>query len=97
MKHIAYPVSVRLDPQLMRRATAFARRRKIGLTTALRMLISEHLDAVELATELDAALRWQRERAWDSLEHWESGESTELSLDDLRTAHRKALQQTRRR
>jgi hypothetical protein len=85
------PVSIRLDPVLKRRAEAFARRRKVGLTTGLRMIISEHLDAAESSEDLDAALRWQRDRAWAALERWEKGEREELTLDDIRSAHRKAL------
>ena len=96
MKAGTQPVSVRLDPPLMRKAAAFARRRKVGLTTALRMIISEHLDAAESAGELEAAWRWQRERAWSALERWERGEAEELSLDDLRTSHQEVLH-TRRR
>src|SRR5438270_7496387 len=97
MKAASHPVSIRLDLQLKQRAAAVARRRKVGLTTALRMIISEHLDAADSTAELDAAVRWQRERAWDALERWERGESEELSLEDLRTAHREALRKTRRR
>jgi len=36
------------------------------------MIISEHLDASEAAEEIEAAARWQRERAWSALERWES-------------------------
>src|SRR5438309_9539716 len=97
MKAASHPVSIRLDLQLKRRAAAFARRRKVGLTTALRMIISEHLDSAEAAADLDAALRWQRERAWAGLERWEGGEVEELSLEDLRTAQQKVLRRTRRR
>jgi len=97
MKSASQPVSVRLDPQLRRRAAAFARRRKVGLTTALRMIISEHLDATDAGADLDAALRWQRERAWTALERWERGEVPELSLEDLREARQKALSRPRRR
>jgi hypothetical protein len=97
MKAPTYPVSVRLDPQLRRKAAAFARRRKVGLTTALRMIISEHLDAADAVSDLDAALRWQRERAWSALERWERGEAEELTLDDLRAAHRIAVGGKRRR
>ena len=97
MKIANHPVSVRLDPQSLRRAAAFARRRKVGLTTALRMIITEHLDDTDSAAELEAALRWQRERAWAALERWERGNAAELSLDDLRTAHQETLRRTRRR
>jgi antitoxin component of RelBE/YafQ-DinJ toxin-antitoxin module len=85
------PLSIRLDPQLQRRAAAYARKRKVGLTTALRMIISEHLDEQEVAADLDAGLRWQREQAWRSLEQWESGENAEVSFEELKAAHREAL------
>jgi predicted DNA-binding protein len=97
MKEGTYPVSVRLDPQLKRRAAAFARRRKVGLTTALRMIISEHLDAAEAASDLDAALRWQREQAWGALERWERGDAQELTLEDIRAVHRASMDRKRRR
>ena len=97
MKAASHPVSIRLDLQLKRRAAAFARRRKVGLTTALRMIISEHLDAAEAASDLDAALQWQRERAWSALERWERGDAEELTLEDLRAAHGVALGAKRRR
>lgn len=97
MKTASQPVSLRLDADLMRRAAAFARRRKIGVTTALRMIISEHLDAAEAAADLDAAFRWQQDRAWTAFERWERGDAEEVSLDDLRRAHEEALRPTRRR
>ncbi len=97
MKKASDPVSVRLDASLMRRATAYARRKKVGLTTGLRMIISEHLDASEAAAEIEAAARWQRERAWSALERWESGRAQELSLDDLRRTHASILARSRRR
>jgi len=97
MKAANSPISIRLDTELRRKAVAFARRRKIGLTTALRMIISEHLDAAEAAVDLEAALRWQSERAWAALERWERGEAVELTLADLRSAHRKEMTRSRRR
>ncbi|HEX4384356.1 MAG TPA: hypothetical protein VH083_15450 [Myxococcales bacterium] len=97
MKSANQPVSVRLDPQLKRRATAYAKRHKVGLTTGLRMIISEHLDAEESAAELEAAHRWQREQAWETFKRWERGESAELSLDDLRAAHKDAMEKARRK
>lgn len=67
------------------------------MTTALRMIISEHLDAAEAAADLEAAMRWQQERAWTALERWERGDAEEVSLDDLRRAHQEELGRTRRR
>lgn len=94
MKRVtAQPVSIRLDPGLKRRAEAFARRRKVGLSTGLRMIISESLDALEASNDLDAALRWQRDRAWATLKSWEKGEQKELTLDDIRRVHRQALRE----
>jgi hypothetical protein len=58
--------------------------------------VSVRLDAAESSAELDAALRWQRERAWDALDRWERGESVEVSLEDLRRAHVRALRRPRR-
>jgi hypothetical protein len=96
MKKTSTPVSIRLDPVLLRRAAAYGRRRKIGVTTALRLIISEHLDAADAVAELDAAMRWQRDRAWSALERWERGETGEVSLDELRRAHAAALGRSRR-
>jgi hypothetical protein len=97
MKPAAQPVSLRLDAQLMRKAAAFARRRKVGVTTALRMIISEHLEGAEAAAELDAAARWQREQAWAALEGWERDPSEPQSIDQLRKAHQEAMRKPRRR
>ena len=97
MKPATQPVSLRLDAELMRKAAAFARRRKLGVTTALRMIISEHLDAAEAAVDLEAAARWQRERAWAALERWEQGESELHSIDQLRQAHQELMRKPRRR
>jgi hypothetical protein len=97
MKSASQPVSLRLDPQLMRKAAVFAKQRKVGLSTALRMIISEHLDAAEAAAELGAALRWQRDQAWAALDHWERGGGEELSLQDIQGAHAKAMGQKRGR
>jgi hypothetical protein len=97
MKPATRPVSIRLDARLMRRATDFARQRKVGVSTALRMIISEHLDAADASAELDDAMRWQREQAWAAFERWEGGQAAEVSLDDLRRAHGQALRRARRR
>jgi hypothetical protein len=91
MKTESQPVSIRLDPQLMRKAAAFAKQRKVGLSTALRMIISEHLDAAEAAAELGAALRWQRDQSWAALDRWERGGKEELSLQDIRETHAKVM------
>ena len=91
------PVSLRLDDQLLQKARSFARRRKLGLTTALRMIVSEHLEALDAEAERDAALRWQQERAWTALERWEQGKAGEVSLDDLRRTHQATIRRTRRR
>ena len=96
MKNAAQPVSLRLDPELLQKATAYARRRKVGVSTALRMIISEHLEGAEAAAELAAAARWQQERAWEALARWESGASKEVSLVDLRKAHLETLRRTKR-
>jgi hypothetical protein len=59
------------------------------------MIIREHLDSAEAAEELDAALRWQRDRAWAALDRWER-DGKELSLADIRAAHAKALSARKR-
>ena len=97
MKSAAQPVSLRLDPELLQKATAYARRRKVGVSTALRMIISEHLESSEAAAELAAAARWQQERAWEALQGWESGASKEVSLDELRKVHRGTLRRAGKR
>ena len=90
------PVSLRLDAGLLRKAATFARHRRLGVTTALRLIISERLEAAEASEQLDAAFRWQQDRAWAALEAWETGAGEEFSLDDLRKVHREALRPTRR-
>lgn len=97
MKASSQPVSLRLDADLLRRAAVFARRRRVGVTTALRMIISEHLDSAEAVADLDAALRWQQDRAWQALVRWEFGDAKEVSLDDLRRVHEKELRRPQRR
>jgi hypothetical protein len=46
---------------------------------------------------VDAATRWQRERAWAALERWERGGAEEISIEDLRRAHVAELRRVRRR
>lgn len=82
-----HPVSVRLDRETLSRATAFARRRKMGLTTALRIIVSERLIADEAEVALDETLRWQRIAAWSAYDRIEEP----VSLADLELTHAKAL------
>ena len=51
---------------------------------------------VRLDAELEAAMRWQQERAWEALERWEAGVSAEVKLDELRRTHQVALRAGRR-
>jgi len=85
------PLSLRLDKTTLRRATAFAKKRQVGVTTALRMLINEQLDAVDEEAELGAALRWQQKETMATLDRWEAGETAEMTVEQLRDTHRKAL------
>jgi hypothetical protein len=91
------PFSLRLDTVTLSRAEAFAKRRKIGVTTALRMLISDHLDALDEEAELGAALRWQQKETLATLARWQSGEAKEVSLAQLRETHAKALKRTKKK
>jgi hypothetical protein len=97
MKGVAAPISIRLDPPLLRKARDFARRRKVGVSTALRMIISEHFDAADASAELDEAMRWQRDQAWAAFARWEEGNAAEVGLDELRRAHGQAMRPARRR
>ena len=66
------------------------------MSTALRMIISEHLDTAEADADLNAAMRWQREQAWKALDRLEKGQAKRLTIDDLREAHAKAIRRHQR-
>jgi hypothetical protein len=97
MSKLTQPVSLRLDKELLTKAAAFAKRRKIGVTTALRLIISERLEFGEAQEELDTAMRWQRERVWEALQEWDADESKSHSMDDLRKIHADTLRKARKK
>jgi len=91
------PLSVPLPRDLRARLAAHAKKRKLKLATAARVLLDERLSALEDAEALSAAEEWQRAQAWATWESIERGEAEEASLEDLEADAAAAMRRARRK
>ena len=91
------PVSLRLPPDLLRRARRYAESRHLQLASALRTIVSDHLDELEEDEHLTRAERWQRDQAWATAQSIIAGTAREASWDELRRVHEEALERLRQR
>ncbi len=85
------PISVRFPVDLRARAERYARARRMGVATAIRMLVSEHLDQIDRDEELSHAERWQRAQAWATWEKIKAGDRRDVPWETLVEATERAL------
>lgn len=91
------PVSLRLPRDLLRRARRYAERRHLQLASALRTIVSDHLDELEEDEHLTRAERWQRDQAWATARSIIDGTAQEVSWEELRRELLERAQQRRTR
>jgi hypothetical protein len=77
------PLSVPLPPDLRGRLAKEAKKRRLKLATAARVLLDEHLAAIEDAAALSAAEEWQRAQAWATWEKISAGDDDDVPLEQL--------------
>ena len=86
------PISVLFPDELRGRVERVARRRTIGVSTAIRTLVEERLAELEHQDELRATQAWQRDQALAAWEEFErtgevvAWEDMEKELDDALAA-----------
>lgn len=68
------PMSIRFPADLRRRVRRFARRRGLEEATAIRMMVAERLNEMELDEDLTKAEEWQRAQVYETLDRLERGE-----------------------
>src|SRR3972149_1311906 len=67
------PMSVRLPRDLRQRVRRFARARGLEEATAIRMVLAEHLNEIELDEDLTKAEEGQRAPVYEALERLQRG------------------------
>lgn len=77
------PINFRMPAKLRARLRSFARERHIGEADALRLVVSEHLDEVQNARELNDAERWQFELAYATWDKFRAGQGRTVSGDEI--------------
>ncbi|MDP9264502.1 MAG: hypothetical protein M3O91_00055 [Chloroflexota bacterium] len=85
------PINFRMPAELRARLRGFARERHIGEADALRLVVSEHLDEVQNARELNEAERWQLAQAYATWDKFRAGEGRTVSSDEVRQIFVEAL------
>lgn len=85
------PINFRMPAKLRARLRGFARERHIGEADALRLVVSEHLDEVQNARELNEAERWQLAQAYATWDKFRSGQGRTVSSDEVRDIFVQAL------
>ncbi len=68
------PISFRMPARLRARLRRFARDRNLGESEALRLVVTERLDAIDDDRELAEAERWQLQQATEAWERAMRGE-----------------------
>lgn len=80
----ASPLSFRMPATLRSRLRRFAEERSLGEAEALRLALSEHLNAVDSESELAAAERWQFAQAYATWqEHLHGGRRDTVGWDAI--------------
>jgi predicted transcriptional regulator len=88
------PISVRFPAELRGRVERLARKRTVGVSTAIRTLVEERLAELERDEENRATLSWQREQALSAWSEFEASrevvawDAMEQALDDALAAAR---------
>ena len=85
------PISVRFPAELRARTERYARAHHVAVASAIRMIVGDRLDELERDASLSRAELWQRAEAWKTAESVVDGTAEEVSWDELRAAHAKAM------
>jgi hypothetical protein len=77
---------------LRQRLRRFARERSLGESAALRLLITEHLDHVELERELAEAERWQFKQVYATWDRYKRGDLATVPREEIDQVFKDALE-----
>ncbi|MCC7541492.1 MAG: hypothetical protein IT379_35065 [Deltaproteobacteria bacterium] len=91
------PLSVVIPDDLRARLADEARRRRVKLSTVVRVLVAERVQEIDAAAELSAAEQWQRAQAWSTWQSVQDGERAEASSAEIASDFDRALARSRRR
>lgn len=90
------PISVLFPDELRGRVERLARKRTVGVSTAIRTLVEERLAELERDDEHRATLSWQREQALSAWNEFEASREV-VAWDDMEQALDDALAAARGR
>ena len=93
---VATPMSIRFPSGLRRRIRRFARGRGLEEATAIRMMVAERLNEIELNEDLSKAEEWQRAQVYETLERLERGEVELVSMDRIYETLARGLERARK-
>jgi len=90
------PMSVRLPRDLRQRVRRFARARGLEEATAIRMVLAEHLNEIELDEDLTKAEEWQRAQVYEALDRLDRGEEKIVPMERVYRTLAEGLERARR-
>lgn len=93
---VSAPMSLRLSSDLRRRIRRFARARGLEDATAIRMVVTEHLNEIELDEDLAKAEEWQRAQVYETLERLRRGEEEIVPMERIYETLAKGIERARR-
>lgn len=82
-----------LTPDLRKRLSGEAKKRKLQVATTARVLIDERISELEDEAQLRRAEKWQTEQAWATWKKIEAGDRRWVSMKQLEADARRALEQ----
>lgn len=91
------PLSVTLTPDLRRRLSGEAKKRKLKVATTARVLLDERINEIEDEAQLQRAEKWQIEQAWATWDKIQAGDRRWVTVKQLEEVGRRALEKARRK
>lgn len=91
------PLSVTLAPDLRKRLSGEAKKRKLKVATTARVLIDERISELEDEAQLRRAEKWQTEQAWATWKKIEAGDRRWVSMKELEAEARRAFAEAKGR
>lgn len=83
--------TVTFTPELKKELERYAHKHNLPFGAAVRVLVTDQLQAVKRRDELLRVLEWQIEEGWAEAEAIAGGDRSEVSRAEIAKAHRAAL------
>lgn len=91
------PLSVTLPPDLRKRLSGVAKRRKLKVATTARVLIDERISEIEDEAQLQRAERWQLKQTLTTVKRIHAGDHRWVSMKQMEADARRAFAEAKSR